>query len=584
MSRKIVSIVDITYRAETEKNMPHFHIPQHPSSPPPLPKKPPPDVIKYRLSQGTFDAPQPYTRKIHLAHGPVPFGKNVKCVSLKLKKDHEPDMDQSYEDRKQQPRVTFPMSIIPEVIPSRNETFDSGVIPRYSTTSVANYNYDGDVLPDRSIFTVERPVFGPTKKSVKLSEHDSSQVVMTYHQRRRSSAFMQNTSFPRKSSFISTFLGSGHRRFSEDIRKEFKFPDGTSFTEQHVDTTKVLFFQVFIPFLIAGFGNVGAGVLLDHVQHWTVFKEIPELFLLVASFLGFKGNLEMSLAARLATQANLGQLDRPSAQVKVCFGNVALIQAQAIVVAFLAAMIAICVNWFRRYDFDVPDSMLLLSTSIVTASATGLVMAVLMVCVTVFARGIGANPDNVSTLTAACLGDVLAVVLLSYSAKLFHSYRYLATLQPSLIFVYCIILLPVFLFIAYQNCYTKEVAGKGWYPIIIAMVISSAGGLIFDFAVEFFETIAIFEPIINGVGSNLVAVQASRISTYFHQRSVPGNMPEELDDGICVTPGKAFFGKSEYLNVIHNNSRNLFRCPKVPMQEPLDSCCASRFPDTSSTS
>ena len=48
------------------------------------------------------------------------------------------------------------------------------------------------------------------------------------------------------------------------------------------------------------------------------------------------------------------------------------------------------------------------------------------------------------------------------------------------------------------------------------MSISSLGGLILDKAVTKFRGIAVFQPLFNGVGGNLVAVQASRISTYLH--------------------------------------------------------------------
>ena len=62
--------------------------------------------------------------------------------------------------------------------------------------------------------------------------------------------------------------------------------------------------EIFLPFIVAGYGMVGAGVVLDIVQHWPVFEQINELFILVPALLGLKGNLEMTLASRLSTQVN----------------------------------------------------------------------------------------------------------------------------------------------------------------------------------------------------------------------------------------------------------------------------------------
>lgn len=354
----------------------------------------------------------------------------------------------------------------------------------------------------------------------------------------------------RRGSVMQTIFGEvGDRRFSQDLRSPYDLSRRPNdFVNEKGETAKVIFFQVFIPFLVAGFGNVGAGLILDHVQFWPVFQASKELFILVASFLGFKGNLEMTLAARLATQANCGQLDSLLAQIQIGIGNVALIQAQATVVAFLAALIAICINYFKDFTFQFDSSLLIMTTSLVTAAITGLFLSLLMIIVTVFSRKIGINPDNVSTLLAAFLGDISAVILLAGSAKLFYDYRYITWLQPAVCIAFFIIL-PVFLFIARKNKYTHDVVGTGWFPIIIAMIISSIAGLIFDLAVDKYETIAVLQPIINGVGANLVAVQASRISTYFHQRATLGSMPVD-DEGklyrICQSPIDAFIGKSKF--------------------------------------
>ena len=38
------------------------------------------------------------------------------------------------------------------------------------------------------------------------------------------------------------------------------------------------------------------------MQHWKVFMDVKEVFILVPALLGLKGNLEMTLASRLSTQ------------------------------------------------------------------------------------------------------------------------------------------------------------------------------------------------------------------------------------------------------------------------------------------
>ena len=67
--------------------------------------------------------------------------------------------------------------------------------------------------------------------------------------------------------------------------------------------------EILFPFLVAGLGMVGAGLVLDIVQHWKVFVEIHELFILVPALLGLKGNLEMTLASRLSTQVSLHSVE-----------------------------------------------------------------------------------------------------------------------------------------------------------------------------------------------------------------------------------------------------------------------------------
>ena len=56
-----------------------------------------------------------------------------------------------------------------------------------------------------------------------------------------------------------------------------------------------------VSLLFSTAGLIGAGFLLDKVQHYDVFVEISELIILIPVLLNLKGNLELNLSARLST-------------------------------------------------------------------------------------------------------------------------------------------------------------------------------------------------------------------------------------------------------------------------------------------
>ena len=81
-----------------------------------------------------------------------------------------------------------------------------------------------------------------------------------------------------------------------------------------------------------------------------------------------------------------------------------------------------------------------------------------------------------------------------------------AVLAPAIICSY-LVLAPVLAWLAWRHPATRPVLLHGWTPVLFAMLISSAGGLILDNAVVQFSGIAVYQPVMNGVGGNLAAVQ-----------------------------------------------------------------------------
>uniref|UniRef100_A0A4W4EB84 Solute carrier family 41 member n=1 Tax=Electrophorus electricus TaxID=8005 RepID=A0A4W4EB84_ELEEL len=300
--------------------------------------------------------------------------------------------------------------------------------------------------------------------------------------------------------------------------------------------------QILVPFLLAGFGTVSAGMVLDIVQHWKAFTSITEIFILVPALLGLKGNLEMTLASRLSTAVNVGKMDSPIEKWNLIIGNLALKQVQATVVGFLAAVAAVILGWIPEGRFQMSHATLLCSSSVATAFIASLLQGIIMVGVIVGSKKTGINPDNVATPIAASFGDLITLAILAWiSQGLFNcldSHPYVSFLVCA--FFMC--LTPVWMVISSKHPASRQLLYSGWEPVITAMLISSIGGLILGKTVSDpnLAGIVVYTPVINGIGGNLVAIQSSRISTHLHFHSAPGEVPDEAKG--CYYPCRTFCG------------------------------------------
>uniref|UniRef100_A0A914ENJ4 SLC41A/MgtE integral membrane domain-containing protein n=1 Tax=Acrobeloides nanus TaxID=290746 RepID=A0A914ENJ4_9BILA len=292
------------------------------------------------------------------------------------------------------------------------------------------------------------------------------------------------------------------------------------------ETKKSFIIETSIPFFLAGLGMACAGLLFDRASKWSFLTEMKEALVLIPPLLGLKGNLEMTLASRLATWSNLGLMSTRKQQLKIYIASVALDQAQAIVVAFIAAIIASASYKLEGHDNFTWNRVIALHlASVVTASATSFMLATLMVTITIIAIKFNINPDNISTPLAGTTGDTVTLGFFILFGTLINNGKEHNLVLYSILLVVFLVSSSFWMYITSRNPLTREVLKFGWYSILSAMVISTGGGYIMKNAIIKYPDVAIFQPVINGVGGNLVAVQSSRISTYLHKFGQLGVLP-----------------------------------------------------------
>lgn len=258
--------------------------------------------------------------------------------------------------------------------------------------------------------------------------------------------------------------------------------------------------ELMMAILLAGLGNIAASYWLAKVTIWPVFTTIPQLVILVPALLGLKGNVEMTLASRLSTHANLGDLDKICSRNKIILGNMALIQCQASTVGFIAPIIALGLSYVSEHakSLSTKEIILLTASSVITANVANLILGSLMCLVILATRRFNVNPDNIATPIAASLGDVITMILLANISHFLYVNLESASWVQNTLLAFLMALIPIWANIARSNSFTSDVIVSGWYPVCGAMLIQNAGGLVMEKAIGVFTRIANLQLVING--------------------------------------------------------------------------------------
>lgn len=141
----------------------------------------------------------------------------------------------------------------------------------------------------------------------------------------------------------------------------------------------------------------------------------------------------------------------------------------------------------------------------------------------------------------------MTMFLLSYTSRILFVNMDKPFIQSSLLII-LLLLTPVWAYSARRSRYTRSIVFSGFAPICGAMMLQITGGLIMEHALSQFKKLAPLQPVVNGVGGNLVAIQCSRMATYLHRSSRLRVLPKS-DPSWLVLPWHVFTSGKSIFNI-----------------------------------
>ncbi|KAF8344133.1 Mg transporter [Cantharellus anzutake] len=305
-------------------------------------------------------------------------------------------------------------------------------------------------------------------------------------------------------------------------------------------------------------GMVVTGELLVRISTWRVMRVLDELFIMIPMLTNMKGNLEMNLSARLSTAANTGELDNALTRQSLIFGNLSLLQIQAIIMSTLAALFSFALGkilpspeegvvplsansttiarglapvtfpltWrsvtrptklpLQKSRSGAKEFFNVLSIAFASASASALILGSFMCTVVILCRRFDLNPDNISPPLASCLGDLITLALLGFMATVITLPAFSWLPISALIIVFVIVTLIASAYTTLRNTISRQHISQGWTPLVCAMVVSSGAGLVLDRFVTRWEGYGALAIVISGLPGSIGSIFVSRLSTDLH--------------------------------------------------------------------
>ncbi|KAF5919239.1 hypothetical protein HPG69_003879, partial [Diceros bicornis minor] len=172
------------------------------------------------------------------------------------------------------------------------------------------------------------------------------------------------------------------------------------------------------------------------------------LWLRMVPFIYQERNLEIMLASRLSTTANVGKMNSSTEKWNIIIEKLSLKQVQATAVGFLAVVAAIMLGWVPEGKYYLGHSILLCSSRVATTFT--LLQGIIMF----------GQTYNFSTLSWVSQGTLVSITITYYCYSITVTYYYYS------ITYYYILVGGFFLVLTQKHSVARAVLCSSWDPAL----------------------------------------------------------------------------------------------------------------------
>lgn len=248
-----------------------------------------------------------------------------------------------------------------------------------------------------------------------------------------------------------------------------------------------------------------------------MFKNVPELFVIIPVIFNLRGILEQGLTSRLTKASRIGVMDSISGRKKIWLGNLNLVMFQSITAGMFAGLMSCFLSWLSDpAGLQFWRCVLMVVVAAATTASSSIISGFFLFLVLQAFKKLKMSPDDMLGPLTSSFGGFMSLFILAIYAGFF--YLWMGSWIGIVGVVFLFILANVYFYMKAQR---SEAVGtltsEGWPSMLFSLLVTGLSGLLLQkFISEYQSVFALLLPVFTGITGSFAGIYSSEAMAYLH--------------------------------------------------------------------